>query len=137
MDNTITRGIADVLQRVYGDATQTVLDHRAAREVWEYLLSRGVAEHSTVAALIAAAGGEIRVSESLLLDPPQEVKTWRVMDPPEHVYRVVSRTLAAAEAIAPGDAVEYTPDDSGRVRRTDGARKQLRLSTDPRDPNRA
>lgn len=74
---TLIMGIRDTIQRVYGDATQTVLDDRAAREIWKYLLSVGVMPVSGVAMIVAAAGGKVTVTDDLLLDPPAE---YTVMD---------------------------------------------------------
>lgn len=69
----LVAGIATTIQRVYGDATQTALDRKAAAEIWRYLQERGVMPLSTAAALIEAAGGEIVVPERVLIDPPDEV----------------------------------------------------------------
>lgn len=68
----IIQAIMDTLQEVYGDATQTVLDHRAATAVWKRLEEMGVAPASGVAAIVAAAGGEVTIPDALLLDPPTE-----------------------------------------------------------------
>lgn len=71
-------GIADTLQRAYGDATQTVLDRQAAQQILEYIEGRMVPV-STLAAVIAAAGGRVAVPPHLQLDPPHEVH--RIDDP--------------------------------------------------------
>ena len=39
--------------------------------------------------------------------------------------------LVASETVVAGDLVEYTPDGTGRLRRSDAARKELALSEDP------
>ena len=65
--------IAETLQRVYGDATQTVLDRKAAREVFKVCTEMGMAPLSSVAAIIAAAGGRVTVPHDLLIDGPTEV----------------------------------------------------------------
>lgn len=56
-------GIADTLQRVYGDATQTFLDRQAAREIWKWLRKQGIATPQEVAVVVEAAGGEVRVTQ--------------------------------------------------------------------------
>lgn len=61
--------VADVLQRVYGDATQTVLDRRAAEEVVEALRRAGWATLDEVAILIESAGGSITVPDLIAGDP--------------------------------------------------------------------
>lgn len=73
---SLIAGIAVTIQRVYGDATSTALDMKAAEEIWKYLQSRGVVPLSGVATLVAAAGGQIAITEDLMIDPPTEVKTW-------------------------------------------------------------
>jgi hypothetical protein len=72
-DAELVEGIADTIQRVYGDATRTVLDHRAAVEIWKYLQVRGVVSENVLAAVIEAAGGKITVPNSALPGPPAEV----------------------------------------------------------------
>jgi hypothetical protein len=71
--DSVIRGIADVLQRVYDDATQTALDRHAAAEVYAYVLSCGMAPLETVAAIVEAAGGDVTVPSRLLIDPPVEL----------------------------------------------------------------
>lgn len=63
-----TRIVRDVIQRVYGDATQTVLDQRAAWEIITALRAAGWASIDEVAVLIEAAGGSITVPDDLMLD---------------------------------------------------------------------
>ena len=72
-DEQLIKGIADTIQRVYGDATRTVLDERAAREIWKYLLLQGMARASDVALIVEAAGGEVHISRSSLVDHPPEL----------------------------------------------------------------
>ena len=95
----LVKGIRDTIQRVYGDATQTVLDERAAREIWKYLLSVGVAPASGVAMIVAAAGGRVTVTDELLLDPPAE---YTVMD--DGHFGKVLRTPAKAAVTRPSEA---------------------------------
>lgn len=60
--------VAGVIQRVYGDATQTVLDRRAASEILTALRGAGWTSLDEVAMLIEAAGGEITVPRRILSD---------------------------------------------------------------------
>lgn len=65
----------DVIQRVYGDASRTVLDRRAASEIVKALRERGWASLDEVALLIDAAGGEIVVPSRLMLETKDRVVT--------------------------------------------------------------
>lgn len=56
------------IQEVYGDASQTVLDDRAARAIISTLREMGWASLDEVAVLIEAAGGEITVPDRLMGD---------------------------------------------------------------------
>lgn len=67
-ETTATDLVADVIQRVYGDATQTALDRQAAREIVAALRQAGWASLDEVAMLIQAAGGEIIVPADILSD---------------------------------------------------------------------
>ena len=60
--------VRNTIQRVYGDATQTVLDEQAAREVISTLRELGWASLDEVAVLIEAAGGSITVPDHLMFD---------------------------------------------------------------------
>lgn len=60
--------VTEVIQRVYGDATQTVLDQKAASEILDALRSAGWASLDEIAILIEAAGGEIVVPHRLAFD---------------------------------------------------------------------
>lgn len=60
--------VRDVIQRVYGDATRTVLDHEAAKEIVRALRGLGWASIDEVGMLIEAAGGEVTVSHRILAD---------------------------------------------------------------------
>lgn len=72
------RAIADVLQREYGDATQTVLDLRVAGAIVAELRALGWADPGEVRAIVAAAGGRVEVPESILRDPPElMLAEWR------------------------------------------------------------
>jgi hypothetical protein len=62
------RLVRDVIQRVYGDATQTVLDQRAASEIVTAFRAAGWASLDEVAVLIEAAGGSITVPHRLMMD---------------------------------------------------------------------
>lgn len=63
-----TKIVQDVIQRVYGDATQTALDHEAAVEILRALRAAGWASLDEVAVLIEAAGGSITVPDRLMGD---------------------------------------------------------------------
>jgi hypothetical protein len=76
----IVQGITDVIQRVYGDATQSALDHRAASEIWRHLTERGVIPPSLIAAIVESAGGEVIVPSRVILDPPDQL--WLSEDGP-------------------------------------------------------
>lgn len=65
--------VRDVIQRVYGDATQTALDHQAAREIVAALRQRGWASLSEVAMLIEAAGGSVVVPDVLASDVRERI----------------------------------------------------------------
>lgn len=67
--------VRDVIQRVYGDATQTMLDSQAAREIVAALRDAGWASLDEVALLIEAAGGSITVPHNL--DPFAERTVYR------------------------------------------------------------
>lgn len=67
--------VRDVIQRVYGDATQTVLDDRAASEIVAALREMGWASIDEVGRLIAAAGGEVTISDRLMLSGEEYVVT--------------------------------------------------------------
>lgn len=69
MSNTTAADlVAGVIQHVYGDATQTVLDREAASEIISALRGAGWASLDEVAILIEAAGGEIVVPDRLQAD---------------------------------------------------------------------
>jgi hypothetical protein len=67
------RVVRDVIQRAYGDATQTPLDHQAASEIVTALRSMGWASLNEVALLIEAAGGSIKVSSRQMLHSSERV----------------------------------------------------------------
>lgn len=58
--------VQDVIQRVYGDATQTTLDCEAATEIVRALRGMGWASLDDVGMLIEAVGGEITVPHRVL-----------------------------------------------------------------------
>jgi hypothetical protein len=60
------QAIRNALQRGYGDATQTVLDDRVAGDVLSTLRERGWASLDEVAAIIHAAGGEVRLDDEAM-----------------------------------------------------------------------
>lgn len=64
-----TAEVAAVIQRVYGDATQSVLDVRCARAVLEMLQERCWLPPDDAARLVIAVGGEVRLSDRLRMDP--------------------------------------------------------------------
>lgn len=57
--------VLEVIQRVYGDATQTELDDHAASEIIAALRRVGWASPDDVALLIKAAGGEITITRRM------------------------------------------------------------------------
>jgi hypothetical protein len=61
-----TEIVAAALQRGYGDATQTVLDHRVAREVIKALREVGWCSPDEVALIVEAAGGSVTVSDDVV-----------------------------------------------------------------------
>lgn len=67
-DMTATDLVAGIIQRVYNDASQTVLDRRAANAIITALREAGWASLDDVGRLIEAAGGEIVVPGDLITD---------------------------------------------------------------------
>lgn len=61
--STASRIAADAIQRTYGDASQTALDHQAASAVVSDLRAAGWASPSEVAAIVAAAGGKVVLTD--------------------------------------------------------------------------
>lgn len=70
---TPTDLVTATIQRVYADATQTVLDREAARQIVAALRAAGWASLDEVARLIDAAGGSITVPHRLLADTEERV----------------------------------------------------------------
>ena len=70
---TATDVVVDTIQRVYGDATQTVLDREAAREIVSALRAAGWASLDEVALLIDAAGGSVTVPKHLAASTERRV----------------------------------------------------------------
>lgn len=68
-----TQEVADVLQREYGDASQTVLDRKVAAAIIHHLREIGWFSPDEVRAVVASAGGRIDVQERHLVDPPAEL----------------------------------------------------------------
>jgi len=64
---TARAAIRATLQQGYGDATQTVLDDKVAGDVLSTLRERGWASIQEVGALILAAGGEIRLTDAVMM----------------------------------------------------------------------
>lgn len=89
--NDPTRVVRDVIQRVYGDAFQTTLDHQAASEIVGALRERGWASLDEVALLIEAAGGSITVPDRLAMDSRERVVE-RSQDFATHGTRFTVRT---------------------------------------------
>lgn len=80
--DTATKIVRDVIQRVYGDATQSDLDFRAAEEILRALQEAGWASLEDVAMLISAAGGEIEVTYDMkILRPWSGLRVERHDDP--------------------------------------------------------
>lgn len=63
-----TEAVMETIQRVYGDATQTILDRRAADAIIHALRQAGWASLSDVGMLIQAAGGTITVPDHILME---------------------------------------------------------------------
>lgn len=78
--------VMDALQDAYGDASQTVLDRRAAEAALKALRSVGWASPDEVCTLVASAGGRIVLDDRYLRDPPAELF---VCDDPATMRRVV------------------------------------------------
>ena len=74
---TARQAVRDTLERVYGHATQTVLDDQAADEIMRTLHQMGYAPLDMVARIIEAAGGSVTLTAQSLNDPrPLEVETY-------------------------------------------------------------
>lgn len=58
-----TQIAADAIQRTYNDASQTVLDHRAASAVVSDLRRAGWMSPQEVAAIVDAAGGRVTLQD--------------------------------------------------------------------------
>lgn len=83
-DRAPERIVVDVIQRVYGDATQGALDHRAASEIVTALRNAGWADLNAVGAIIAAAGGRVTITERDMLDD------WEVWRSEDHAARGIA-----------------------------------------------
>lgn len=79
--------IMDTIQRVYGDASQSLLDRKAAVEIVKDFERLGWMDPFTLRAIVAAAGGKIVLESDQLMDPPEELLLYEQMDPPAHVLR--------------------------------------------------
>lgn len=65
-----------VIQRVYGDATQTVLDHRAAEAIVSALLAAYWIPPTALAGVVLGVGGQAAM-DLRPLDGGYELLTWR------------------------------------------------------------
>lgn len=65
MTNDSKQLVCDVIQRVYGDATQTALDYKAATEIVVALGQAGWAAPEDIALLIKAAGGQVEITRKM------------------------------------------------------------------------
>lgn len=67
--------IAAILQETYLDVGRRPTDEVAARRIWSYLRGQGVRTEGEVAAIVAAAGGEVTLNDDVLRDPPRVRET--------------------------------------------------------------
>lgn len=79
-DLDLIDGITATIQRVYGDATQTALDRKAASEIWGFLTGHFMATPTFVAAMVTAAGGEILIPDRVLMDLDRDASLVMVDD---------------------------------------------------------
>jgi hypothetical protein len=83
--------VRSVIQRVYGDATQTVLDHRAAEAIVSALLAAYWIPPTALAGVVLGAGGQAAM-DLRPLDGGYELLTWRepLTDAPRFKVRQTS-----------------------------------------------
>lgn len=67
---TLTGEIMTIIQKTYGDATQTVLDRRCAEAIEAHIQKAGWTSPEITRAMVASAGGHIDLREADVLDPP-------------------------------------------------------------------
>ncbi len=90
-DERTVADVCQIIQRAYGDASQTVLDRECALAIIRHLREEGWSPPETVAAIVAAAGGRVEVSDDLLAED-HDLLASRTFDPPAMVLQ--SRTAA-------------------------------------------
>jgi hypothetical protein len=73
MTTDAVRAIREEIQRGYGDATQTVLDHQVAGAILERLRGMGWFSPEEVRTVVASAGGRVLVDTRRMADPPSEL----------------------------------------------------------------
>lgn len=73
--------VRGIIQRTYGDATQTVLDDRCARAIVAHLHHLGWASPAEVARVVAAAGGQVDVNEDVAVSD-YTLETQEILYPP-------------------------------------------------------
>lgn len=86
--------IMRILQEGYGDQAMTPLDRAVANRILTYFVENGWMSPGEVGYLVDAAGGQIRVPESLVTKPPKALM--RTMDElnQEFVFKTVDTTNA-------------------------------------------
>jgi len=83
MDEETIEMIGRVIQNVYGDATQTVLDRQCAKAIVTSMREAGWMPHNEVASILLAAGGKVeigRLSDVVLPGDKVEVRSWYNLD---------------------------------------------------------
>jgi len=90
----LTQDICNIIQRVYGDATQTFLDEAAARAIVQHIEGE-FASMEMVAAIVMAAGGRVVVPRSLL-EEPLEIRVFYPAEFPTDIIEVSARPKVKA-----------------------------------------
>ena len=95
MENDSKQLVRDIIQRVYGDATQTVLDDTAATAVISALRRVGWASPEETALLIKAAGGQVTITRTMQeeIGPGWQVERWDDPTTDSTVVRVRERDV--------------------------------------------
>jgi hypothetical protein len=86
--------ITEIIQRGYGDSSISQLDRTVAHNIVNYLANKGWMSPGEVAYLVEAAGGEIRVPESLVMRPPKALTRYQnpVVAEAEFIFRTTETT---------------------------------------------
>lgn len=81
------RAVRDVIQRGYGDATQTILDDQVAGNILTELKTRGWISLQEVGAIVAASGGEVRVTVKDIMTS-YKVTSYQEIDTRDRIIKV-------------------------------------------------